>query len=74
MPRVFIGIPTLNRPDFVRMAVQSVRDQTFQDAQRIDARIRTCYREAGFSLLDVPSLPVQERAVFVLRSLGIADI
>ncbi len=50
------------------------RDQTFQDAQRIDARIRTCYREAGFSLLDVPSLPVQERAVFVLRSLGIADI
>lgn len=31
MPRVFIGIPTLNRPDFVRQAVQSVREQTFGD-------------------------------------------
>ncbi len=31
MPRVFIGIPTLNRPDFVQLAVESVRQQTFQD-------------------------------------------
>lgn len=31
MPTLFIAIPTLNRPDFVRQAVQSVRDQTFQD-------------------------------------------
>ena len=31
MPTVFIAIPTLNRPEFVRQAVQSVREQTFQD-------------------------------------------
>ena len=31
MPRVLIAIPTLNRPDFVRQAVQSVREQSFQD-------------------------------------------
>ena len=31
VPTVFIAIPTLNRPEFVRQAVQSVRDQTFQD-------------------------------------------
>ena len=31
MPRVFIGIPTLNRPDYVRQTVQSVREQTFRD-------------------------------------------
>lgn len=31
MPRIFIGIPTLNRPDLVRLTVQSVRAQSFQD-------------------------------------------
>lgn len=31
LPRVLIAIPTLNRPDFVRQAVQSVREQSFQD-------------------------------------------
>ena len=31
MPRVLIAIPTLNRPNFLRQAVQSVRDQSFQD-------------------------------------------
>lgn len=31
MPRVLVAIPTLNRPDFVRQAVQSVREQSFQD-------------------------------------------
>lgn len=31
MARVFIGIPTLNRPDLVRRTVQSVREQTFSD-------------------------------------------
>lgn len=31
MPRVFVGIPTLNRPDFVREAIGSVRAQSFAD-------------------------------------------
>lgn len=31
MPTVFIAIPTLNRPEFVRHAVQSVREQAFAD-------------------------------------------
>lgn len=31
MPRVFIGIPTLNRPEFVRQTIRSVREQTFGD-------------------------------------------
>lgn len=31
MARLFVGIPTLNRPDFVREAVASVRQQTLSD-------------------------------------------
>lgn len=31
MPRIFIGIPTLNRPRFVRETIASVRAQTYQD-------------------------------------------
>lgn len=30
-PRVFIGIPTLNRPEYVKLAVNSVRAQSLQD-------------------------------------------
>ncbi len=31
VPRILVGIPTLNRPDYVRQAVESVRSQTFED-------------------------------------------
>lgn len=31
MPKVFIGIPTLNRPDYVRETIQSVLQQSYQD-------------------------------------------
>lgn len=31
MPRILVGIPTLNRPDFVRQAVESVRAQSMRD-------------------------------------------
>ncbi len=35
MSRVLIGIPTFRRPQFVTQAVQSVRDQSFQDWRAI---------------------------------------
>src|SRR5262245_434781 len=31
VPRVFVGIPTFNRPDLVRDAIASVRAQSFSD-------------------------------------------
>jgi glycosyltransferase involved in cell wall biosynthesis len=31
VPRILVGIPTLNRPDYVRLTVQSVLAQGFQD-------------------------------------------
>jgi glycosyltransferase involved in cell wall biosynthesis len=31
MPKIFIGIPTLNRPDYVREAILSVLQQSYQE-------------------------------------------
>jgi len=31
MPKIFIGIPTLNRPDYVRETILSVLQQSYQD-------------------------------------------
>lgn len=49
------------------------RDQSFEEAERVDARVRACYRDAGYVLVEVPRAPVAERAAFVLRTLGFAD-
>lgn len=35
MPKVSVVIPTYNRPDFLRLAIRSVLDQTFQDFEII---------------------------------------
>jgi len=38
------------------------RDQSFAQALEVDLRVRDCYREAGYTLVDVPCAPVAERA------------
>ena len=43
------------------------RDQSFAEALRVDERVRDCYRNAGYMLVDVPFGPIAQRAEFVLR-------
>jgi predicted ATPase len=49
------------------------RDQTFAEAVDVHARIVGWYRSCGYTLHEVPRLPVAERARHVLRTLGGSD-
>ena len=46
------------------------RDQTFDAAQQIHARVTAWYRRCGYELFEVPTLSVVERLEYVLRSLN----
>jgi len=52
--------------------VDTERDQTYAESVAIFGRIVAWYGEAGYVPTEVPRLPVEERARFVLRSLGIS--
>jgi predicted ATPase len=45
------------------------RDQTFAEAVRVHAKVTRWYGSCGYTLHEVPRLPVDERAKYVLRVL-----
>lgn len=45
------------------------RDQSFAQAQRVEAEMRTWLRRCGAEPIEVPRLPVEERCDFVLERL-----
>jgi predicted ATPase len=46
------------------------RDQTFEEAMAVHGRVVLWYRACGYTLHEVPALPVQQRATHVLTVLG----
>lgn len=56
-------------------AQDAERDQSFEDAVRVDGSIRRWYARCGFELVEVPRVAVQARCNFILRSIedGMAD-
>jgi predicted ATPase len=46
------------------------RDQSFAEAVRVHAKVIEWYRSCGYTLHEVPHLPVAERAQYVLRVLA----
>jgi predicted ATPase len=47
------------------------RTVPFSAAREFGNRLRTIYEQLGYTLLDLPCVPVKERADFVLRHLGV---
>lgn len=45
------------------------RDQTFGEAMQVYNALAACYRGCGYRLIEVPCLPVVQRAQFVIRVL-----
>ena len=50
-------------------ANDEARFETPEEAQRIHSEIRRAYEEFGHIIVDVPVLPIPERAEFVLANL-----
>ncbi len=50
-------------------ANDGARFETAEEAQRIHAEIRRAYQELGYDVLEVPVMPVHERADFILKNL-----
>jgi predicted ATPase len=50
--------------------IDNERDQTFDAAQQIHARVTAWYRRCGYELFEVPTSTVAERLEYVLRSLN----
>jgi predicted ATPase len=48
----------------------SERDQSFAESMGVHARVTDWYRSCGYTLHEVPRLPVAERAPYVLRVLA----
>ena len=51
-------------------ANDTARDQSFADAVSVHARLTRWYRACGYVLHEVPRLPVEERARYVLAMLA----
>jgi predicted ATPase len=47
------------------------RDQSFAEAVAVHGRVMACYRESGYTPIEVPCTAVEERAAMVLRTVGI---
>lgn len=51
-------------------ATDAERDQSFNDAVHVHARIERWYRTCGYMINEIPRLPVAQRAEYVLRALA----
>ena len=50
------------------------RKQSFEEAEITYQTMKKVYTDFGYSLIEIPKLPIQERAKFVLDCLDIKDI
>ena len=58
-------------PPWKEIYAQDVeRDQTFDDAVRVDGAVRSWYQRCGFELVEVPRIGVEARCDFILKRLG----
>ena len=51
-------------------AQDTERDQTFEEAVRVDVAIRSWYRKCGFELVEVPRVDAEARCDFILSRVG----
>jgi len=51
--------------------IDEERMQDFSEAQRTDDSLRKVYKECGYEIIEVPRVPVGERAEFIMKKISI---